>query len=154
MPPAWGSTSAPTPSRRQVGPDGAEALRRLTYLLDERLGHWLWHAGAVAIAFGLAATASPARPPDPGWRLAALGGLLFGFTWFADAVEGQTVPFMLPASGLLLAVVFRSRRRRGPVAGSPVVTFLLVAAAVALALFLTWGAWHGGFPEFSRLGWI
>lgn len=60
----------------------------------------------------------------------------------------------LPAAILLPAAVFLWKRSTGASRLHPVVSFFTVAYAAALVLFgLLWGL-HGGFPQFSELGWI
>jgi uncharacterized protein involved in response to NO len=34
----------------------------------------------------------------------------------------------------------------------PVRLFYTIAALTSILLFLVWGVWHRGFPEFSRTG--
>lgn len=145
---------ANTIARYLVGQE-ATLVGRLTYLLDERIGHFFWHAGIVSLTFAMALAArhtpvTPVRRTVP----VVAGGLLFGFTWFADGVEGQTVPLMLPAAAALLVLVVRWRDRTREIRTNPVMAFCLVAASIALLLFLAWGLWHGGFPQFSSLGWV
>jgi hypothetical protein len=136
---------------------GQEATRigQLTYLLDERIGHLFWHAGLVSLAFGLVMIAwhAPARPATRAAPV-MVGAILFGFTWFADGVEGQTVPLMLPAAVGLLATVWRWRDHTRAIRTNPVMAFCAVAALFALLLFLVWAVWRRGFPQFSSLGWV
>jgi hypothetical protein len=141
-------------ARYLVGEE-ATLIGRLTYLLDERIGHLLWHAGIVSLTFSmtLAAWHAPATPARRTLPVVA-GGILFGFTWFADGVEGQTVPLMLPAAVALLALVGWWRRGIRQLRTNPVMAFCVVAASFALLLFLVWALWHRGFPQFSSLGWV
>jgi len=133
----------------------ATLIGRLTYLLDERIGHLVWHAGIVSLVLSmvLAAWHAPATPVRRTVPL-AVGGLLFGFTWFADGVEGQTVPLMLPAAVTLLGLVWWWRDHTRTIRTNPVMAFCAVAASFALLLFLVWALWHRGFPQFSSLGWV
>ena len=133
----------------------ATLIGRLTYLLDERIGHLFWHAGIVSLVLSMVlaawhAPSTPVRRTVP----VVVGGLLFGFTWFADGIEGQTVPLMLPAAVALLATVWRWRDPARGIRTNPVMAFCAVAASCALLLFLIWAVWHRGFPQFSSLGWV
>ena len=140
-------------ARHLVGLEGT-SLYRLDYLFDETLGHLLWHTGVVGISLALIllaqGLAAPARP-----ALTVPGGIAYGFTYFTDGVEGQTVPLLLPAAVLMsLWLLSRGRWRLGNVAQNPVWLFFLVGAAVALTLFAVWRIWQGSFVQFSELGWI
>lgn len=125
---------------------------------DERAGHWLAESGRVLFAASLlAAPRREAAPRDVGGGtsalLPALGGVAYGFITFASAVEGQTVPLVLPFYVALAAYVPFSARRAGSVPGERWVRlFFLAAAATALLFFTIWGLWQHGFPEFTRAG--
>jgi hypothetical protein len=123
----------------------------LAYFWDEHLGHYMVDASRAAFAVGLTAleSKSPAAPEDGApWRL-PVGALAYGFIYFATGVEGQTVPLALPVS---IGFAIGSLARGGPWTARPVRTFYAVAAIVSIVLFLIWGIWHRGFPEFSRTG--
>ena len=72
--------------------------------------------------------------------------LLVGFTTFTNSVEGQT-----PWLGIGASVVFAGW---GLLTRDGMGRLLLTAYAFAGLLFLVFGIWQGGFPEFSELGWI
>lgn len=131
--------------RHLVGHEGTGAWV-LAHFFDETLGHLGAHGGLVLATWSwLLAADGVETEPTPWWTLVA--GMLLGFAWFADGVEGQTVMLMLPgaAVGALWAGVSTRRGVRG---------FLLATYLTALLLFAVWGVWHRGFPEFSALGWI
>jgi hypothetical protein len=125
---------------------------------DERAGHWLTESGRALFAVSLLAAPrrdSVARGAPGGGPalLTALGGVAYGFITFASAVEGQTVPLVLPFYLVLAAIVPLSARVPGFAPGERWVRlFFLVAAATALLLFAFWGFWQHGFPEFTRAG--
>lgn len=124
----------------------------LAYFWDEHLGHYMPDASRAA--FAVALTALESKAPGATWSGTnraplVLGALAYGFIYFATGVEGQTVPLALPFS-LGYAVWSLVRRRSG--AGGPVRAFYTIAAVTSILLFLTWGVWHHGFPEFSRTG--
>ncbi len=54
------------------------------------------------------------------------------------------MPYLGIAVALLLGG-YAWRHRVAPIAA---------AYGLALLLLIIWGVWHGGFPEFSQLGWI
>jgi len=137
-------------ARHLLGQFGSP-LYRLTYFLDEHLGHLLWHAGVLVVSVGF--LAPRLRPTAVRLVPVVVGGLCFGFAYFTDAVEGQTVPMMLPAA---IVVPFVSWMRfRGADTTShtnPVLLFYAVGYAFALISFAVWLAWQGGFPQFSERG--
>lgn len=114
------------------------------YLWDEHVGHYLWYVGfyllVVALAMGLAD-----RRPRGGIGAHVLA-LLVGLTSFTNSVEGQTA-YLGIGAGVLLAAW-------GAVSRDGVGRLLLTAYGFSLVLFLGFGVWQGGFPEFSQLGWI
>ena len=77
---------------------------------------------------------------------AHLLALLVGFTNFTNSVEGQT-----PILGIVVAVLFLGW---GVVTRDGLGRVLLTAYGFSLLLFAAFGIWQGGFPEFSKLGWI
>ncbi len=128
------------------------------YLLDEVVSHYIWDSGVILIAWGLMRWARRVPVTDFSRRrltLSVCGGILFGFAFFANGVEGQTVPFLLPASGIgfLVALLYLIRDQRLRLQ-NPVAAFFITAFAVSLLLFGIWGILYTGFPQFSELGWI
>lgn len=112
---------------------------RVAHLWDEDVSHWIWYIGLAGMVVAL--TRAAPRFAVPVWAWSAV--VLFGFTWFDNTVEGG-----VPALGIVGAVAlagYALRRRVDPVAA---------AYGLALVLLVVWGVWHGGFPQFSQLGWI
>jgi hypothetical protein len=120
---------------------------QLIYFLDEHLGHILWHLGMVGVTVALLLAAQDMRAV-PLTLGPVLGAAAYAFAWFTDAVEGQTVPLLLPASLLLVMWLWR-----GWISGkgSLIRTAFLLAHALALGLFGVWGFWRRGFPQFSDI---
>jgi hypothetical protein len=114
------------------------------YLWDEHVGHYLWYTGFALLVATLAATLSERR--HRGGVGAHLLALLVGLTNFTNSVEGQT-----PVLGIVFAVVFLVW---GLVTRDGLGRVLLTAYGFSLLLFAVFGIWQGGFPEFSKLGWI
>ena len=114
------------------------------YLWDEHVGHYLWYTGFALLVATLAATLAERRPR--GGLGAHLLALLVGFTNFTNSVEGQT-----PILGIVVAVLFLGW---GVVTRDGLGRVLLTAYGFSLLLFAAFGIWQGGFPEFSKLGWI
>jgi hypothetical protein len=114
------------------------------YLWDEHVGHYLWYTGFALLVATLAATLAERRPR--GGVGAHLLALLVGFTNFTNSVEGQA-----PILGIVVAVLFLGW---GVVTRDGLGRVLLTAYGFSLLLFAAFGIWQGGFPEFSKLGWI
>jgi hypothetical protein len=118
----------------------------LTYFFDEHLGHYLWHIGVL----GLAALLIYREWRQPAgvataWWAAVSAGLLYGFTYFAIFLEGQTLALGLPFA--FLVVLFTLIWGRNKLARQPVLGFFFVACLVAALLFTAWGLYWGGFPQ-------
>lgn len=140
----------------------------LVYLWDERVSHCMVDVARIGFVLALV---SLERPPvadgsaagsgeaagvakaGPGGTVALfVGALAYGFTYFASAVEGQTVPLALPFC-LAFAAWGIGSAARGRALG-PTRTFFTVAAVVSLLFLAIWGIWQGGFPEFTHAGLI
>ncbi|GAB4330617.1 MAG: hypothetical protein Kow0037_06530 [Calditrichia bacterium] len=143
--------------QRHLVSDMPAALLRLTYFFDEQAGHIFWDGGNLLLA-GLLLNQRrvlATRLSPSGYFQAVCGGLLYGFTFFANAVEGQTAFMILPAIlGLLLAELRWIKHHRQGMFHSPIDIFFVAAAICALFFFLVWYFWQGGLPEFSKVGWI
>ena len=129
----------------------------LVYLWDERVGHTMVDLARIGFAIVLVSLERPGGADHgsagPGGRVALFAGsLAYGFTYFACAVEGQTVPLALPYC-LAFAVWGIGSAARGRALG-PTRTFFTVAAVVSLLFFAIWGIWQRGFPEFTHVGLI
>ncbi|HYJ32877.1 MAG TPA: hypothetical protein VE326_06610 [Candidatus Binatia bacterium] len=121
---------------------------------DEHVGHYAVDSGRILFAIGLlglpAERAKGAARGSVPALLVILGGAAYGFTTFASAVEGQTVPLVLPFYALAaIAILALARAGRGV---PWIRSFFGAAAGTALLFFLIWGVWQHGFPEFTRAG--
>lgn len=116
---------------------------------DEHVSHFTIHGSKALICLGLTLLESRRSPGGRGSPLLAAGALAYGFITFAEGIEGQTVPLLLPFVLLYLAW---SLGRGRPYA--PVRLFYTLAAIVSILLFAFWGIAHHGFPEFSQVGLI
>ena len=114
------------------------------YLWDEHVGHYLWYIGFYLVVVALAVALADRRPR--GGIGAHVLALLVGFTTFTNTVEGQTPWLGIGASVVLAGWGLLTRDGMG--------RLLLTAYGFAGLLFLGFGVWQGGFPEFSELGWI
>ncbi len=119
---------------------------------DERVSHAVIHGSKAAICVGLTVLegrrgATAGAGSNPGRGLLLLGAAAYGFIYFAEGVEGQTVGLLLPFCAAYLAW---STLRGRPF--PPVRRFYTLGALVSVLLFAFWGVWHHGFPEFSKLG--
>jgi hypothetical protein len=129
----------------------------LVYLWDERVSHCMVDLARIGFVLLLVSLdrrgESDEGSAGRGGRVALfVGALAYGFTYFASAVEGQTVPLALPFS-LALAVWGIGSAARGRALG-PTRAFFTGAAVVSLLFFAIWGTWQRGFPEFSHTGLI
>jgi len=140
-------------SARRGGLDiSGSDLYRLIYFLDEHAGHEVWYVGVM----GLAATLlyREARAPAgiaTAWPATVVAGVIYGFTWFCIFVEGQSVFLGLPFAAIVTAYTFRPR---GALPQRPLAAFFGVAFLIALALFVVWGLYWKGFPQFTDVGLI
>lgn len=123
----------------------------LTYFRDEHLGHILWHLGVVGLTLSLLPAARGA-PPERLTQLESFGAAAYSVAYFTDAVEGQTVPLLLPVSVVLVGFLLLGRRRPTFAFGAtPAARFFFLGQLLALGQFLTWRVWQGGFPQFSAI---
>ena len=133
-------------------------LFTLTYFFDEILGHILWDSGLVLISIGLIFAGTTSLKDEALGRkslLVLIASLLYGFTYFVNGVEGQTVLFTLPLAFIIpIAILSYSKVKKVKIVRNPVLLLFTCAYLVALLLFLIWWIWQKGFPEFSELGWI
>ncbi len=133
-------------------------LFALDYFFDETLGHILWDGGIILLSIGLiviAFNSDVLRISNPKLPLTIFASLLYGFTYFCNGVEGQTVIFTFPLALIIpSAIWWLVHRRHIQLLKNPVLSFYFFTYILALCLFIFWGIWHNGFPEFSALGWI
>jgi len=131
----------------------ATDIYHLTYFFDEHLGHYLWHIGMLGLAAVL--IYREWRQPAglaPTWWATILAGIVYGFSYFSIFLEGQTVVVGLPFA--IIVVVLTLIRGRRKLAQQPVLAFFFVACLVAFLLFVGWGLYWRGFPQFSDVGLI
>jgi hypothetical protein len=129
-----------------------------TYFFDEIFSHYIWDAGVFLISLALI-FACYRIPPQPkstkNLYLICGGAVMYGFTFAANGIEGQTVAFVIPAALVGLVVSSGNRFRISQESKTnPVRMFFLLGYAISLILFAYWGIRHAGFPQFSELGWI
>ena len=139
---------------RHLSETEASLAWRAGYFFDDVLSHLFSSAGLILMSAALLGIAVRLRPRPPSPVLLPVA-TLFGVSWFADAVEGRTVPLMLPAGVVAVAaILLRVRARPGALAANPVLLFYAASFGLAVGLFVAWWVWRGGFPEFSQVGWI
>jgi len=140
-------------ARSQVMDIRPTDIYRLAYFFDEHLGHYLWHIGTVGLAAVLIYR-EWRRPAGVAtvWWATILAGIIYGFTYFAIFLEGQTVILGLPFAIAVVAFGFVWGRQH--LAHRPVLAFFLVTCLLALLLFTGWGLYWRGFPQFSDVGLI
>jgi hypothetical protein len=133
-------------------------LYKATYLFDEVISHFMWDCGVFLVSLGLIILAfklSSKPLTAKSIIFLILGACLYGFTFTVNGIEGQTVVFSFPASGvgflLALFLYFKQTRKKRQ---NSLLLFFISAYFLSLLLFAYWGISRPGFPEFSELGWI
>jgi hypothetical protein len=128
-------------------------LYQLTYFYDEHLSHYLWHSGVLGLA-GLLIYREWRNPRNITtiWWITIPAGFLYGITWFCIFLEGQTVLLGLPFA--ILITVLTPIWGRAQLAQRPFIAFFFISCLVAVVLFVGWGLYWGGFPQFTDVGLI
>jgi len=143
---------------RHLAPTKDSPLFALDYFFDEILGHILWDGGIILLSIGLivmAFNSDEDKASNPKLLPTIFASLFYGFTYFVNGVEGQTVVFTFPLVVVIpLVILWLGHRKRIQLLKNPVLSFYFFTYILALCLFIFWGIWHKGFPEFSQLGWI
>jgi len=126
----------------------------VTYFYDEVLSHYLWHLGAAALSAQLIYNSWKHPFEEQSARLISgtVAGIIYGLTIFIIGIEGGTVAMLFPFSAL--AAIAALILGWGKFKHMPVLTFFLIGYALAALIFIGWGLYWGGFPQFSHLGWI
>jgi len=86
------------------------------------------------------------------WWVAILAGIIYGFTYFCIFLEGKNVVMGLPFA--IIVVLFSMISEWKKLNKRPVLAFFFVSCLLAFLLFVGWGLYWGGFPEFSDVGLI
>lgn len=134
-----------------AGESGGSDAAELTHFIDEDLSHYLWLLGII----GLAALAIyrqwrlPFAGPPEGTALVVAAAAIHGLNYFLSTVEAGTNGLGI---GFAVAVVVFGLLRRRELDARPIARFFVIAYALSLVLFLVWGLYWGGLPEFSELG--
>ncbi|MDH4222513.1 MAG: hypothetical protein OEV55_03120 [candidate division Zixibacteria bacterium] len=130
----------------------------LNYFFDEILSHIFWDGGIVLLSIGLILLGfnlNQKEELNPKPVLIVFAFLLYGFTFFVNAVEGQTIVFTFPLAIILpLSIWLVSSHKGNLFTRNAVLSFYFFAYILALGLFIFWGISQNGFPQFSELGWI
>ena len=124
----------------------------LTYFLDEVLSHYLWHIGLVGLSALLIYRQWKYPFANERSRLVAeiAGGIIYGLVYFIMIVEAGTAPLGVPFAALV--VLFTLIWGRHGLRQQPILAFFFTGYLVAALLFLIWGIYWGGLPEFSEVG--
>ncbi len=126
----------------------------LAYFFDEKIGHIFWHSGILGISISFLLLAANLQTIPTSWPTLA-GAPFYSFAYFTDAVEGQTVVLLFPSAFLILGgIMLHLKKQPNSLKRNPVMLFFLIGYVFAVALFLIWWIWQGGFPQFSELGWV
>ena len=116
-----------------------------TYLWDEVVGHALWFVGLTVLVVAVAHAIRPL--PLSAGPVAVVLAVLVGGTWAANVVEAGHVPLGVLLAAGVLTYGWRTRDRAPG-------RLLVVAFALSIVLVAAYGAWQGGFPQPSELGWL
>lgn len=114
------------------------------YFLDEHVGHYELHIALLSLAFlfiRFGSHAEMARARDTALLAVSIAG--YGSLQAAGAIEGQTVPLVLPAS-IALALVGAWVGLRHP---NQYATFFAASYGVCFFALLGYGALNHGWPE-------
>jgi len=143
---------------RHLSSNELSPLYSLTYFFDETLGHIFWDGGIIILSIGLVILASANQQTkilSINHALIIPASALYGFTYFVNAVEGQTVIFTLPLAVMIpLFICELEKLKLKFILSNPVLSFFASGYLFAACLFTVWGAWRNGFPQFSDLGWV
>lgn len=130
----------------------------LADFLDEHWGHSELHFAYLLLAALFIARANPVRSRGPLSRMENIGlwvlAAVYGLMLAGDAIEGQTVPLMLPG-GLLLSVwglwPYLGGRAAGPGPASLPAhrRFFAASLGVTVVALAVYGLVMRGFPQFS-----
>jgi hypothetical protein len=125
---------------------------KLTNFYDEVLSYYLWHFGIIGLS-GTLIYQQWKNPLTQGrpltWAL-IVAGIFYGFAYFALVIEGATALMGIPFA--ILATLFILIWGRKDLGQKPLLMFLLVGYLAAILLFVIWGIWQRGLPEFSEVG--
>ena len=132
--------------------DSGSDLERLIYFYDETLSHYIWHIGMVGLSALIIYRQwrNPFIKQRSPWKWEITAGVIHGLTYFIDIIESATTVLGVPfAVGVVL---FTSIWGRKHLRQQPISLFFLTSYAIACLLFLGWGLYWGGLPEFSQVG--
>jgi len=122
----------------------------LTEFYDEVLGHYLWHAGVIALS-ALLIWRQWRNPFAESSRVRsiALAAFIYAATYFITTIEAGTAPIGLPFA-VVIAVI--GLIKRDELSRRPLFAFFVVAYIIATILFAVWGIYWRGLPQFSEVG--
>ncbi len=121
----------------------ADAAWEPAYFLDENVGHYELQLSLISLAGLFIWYGRPSPLTLPELPLLALAIAGYGSLSAADAIEGQTVPFVLPASLALALIGTRIAVRHR----DEYVVFFTGSYAVCFLGLVVYGAINGGWPE-------
>ncbi len=130
---------------------GSDAYN-LAHFYDEVLSHYLWHLGVVGLSILLIFRQwqNPFTEERASLWLESLAGVIHGFTFFAIIIEAGMAPLGVPFA--VLVTLFGLVWGRSKLRQQPLTAFFFVTYLVATILFIGWGLYWGGLPEFSEVG--
>lgn len=122
----------------------SDAAWEPAYFLDEHLGHYELHVALLTLATLFIWFGRPSHLPHrPEAAILAFAIAGYGSLQAAGAIEGQTVPLVLPASiALAIFGAWVTKRR-----ASEYATFFAASYAVCFLVLVIYGAINQGWPE-------
>lgn len=127
-------------------------IYNLTSFYDEILSHFLWHFGILGLSSLVIFRQwrNPFKDGQSASWLMVLSGIIHGITLFIIVIEARTAP--LGITFTTLVTLFALIWGRISFSRHPMLLFFFVACVVATILFIGWGVYWQGLPEFSEVG--
>ncbi len=123
-----------------------------SYFLDEHWGHTELHLAIVLLAVVFVVVdRRPMQLSDGQRDILVAFAAVYGLLLAADAIEGQTVPVMLPAGVVLTGIVVLTSKLQQPVRVAVMSWFFGTASIVMTLSLLAYGAANRGYPELLGL---
>lgn len=131
-------------------------IKQLTFFYDEILSHYIWHLGLIGMSVLLIYRQwqNPFTKQYSSLKIEITAGIIHGLTYFICVIESATtisgVPFALGV--VMFTLIWGRRNLQQRLSQQPILTFFFISYALACLLFLGWGLYWGGLPEFSQVG--
>lgn len=137
-----------------IAAGAGDQLYDVTYFYDEVLSHYLWHLGAIALSAQLIYRSWKHPFQEQTYPLVTeiISSVLYGLTIFIIGIEGGTVAILFPFCVLAgiagITLGWKNYQKM------PLLSYFTAGYTLAGLIYIGWGLYWGGFPQFSHLGWI